>query len=166
MRPSTLLLCFGFALDVSAADLPELKTKGVLKVIAQKDEAPEMFSFAAKGAPGFEREMIEGFARLHDLKVETLAVKTSDERIPALLRLIPPVLVLYLALPIDLIPDFIPVIGQIDDILVVAVGVALLVRLAPMRVFDEHLLELEAIDAAVRDVTEPPRALPGPDRPA
>jgi uncharacterized membrane protein YkvA (DUF1232 family) len=88
-----------------------------------------------------------------------------DERIPVLLRLIPPILVLYLALPIDLIPDFIPVIGQIDDILVVAVGVALLVRLAPMRVFDEHLLELEAIDADVRDVTEPPLALPGPLRP-
>ena len=87
MRPSTLLLlCFGFALDVSAGDLPELKTKGVLKVIAQKDEAPEMFSFVATGAPGFEREMIEGFGRLHGLKVETHAVKTSDERIPALTR--------------------------------------------------------------------------------
>ncbi|HJS59091.1 MAG TPA: transporter substrate-binding domain-containing protein [Vicinamibacteria bacterium] len=86
MRPSILLLCFGFAMDVSAADLPELKAKGILKVIAQKDEAPEMFSFAAQGAPGFEREMLEGFARLHGLKVETLAVRTSDERIPALTR--------------------------------------------------------------------------------
>ena len=86
MRPSTLLLCFGFALDVSAADLPELKARGILKVVAQRDEAPEMFSFVATGAPGFEREMIEGFGRLHGLKVETLAVKTSDERIPSLTR--------------------------------------------------------------------------------
>jgi ABC-type amino acid transport substrate-binding protein len=87
MRWSALLLaCGGVASVVSAADLPDLKAKGVFKVIAQRDEAPEMFSFVATGAPGFEREMIEGFGRLHGLKIETLAVKTSDERIPALTR--------------------------------------------------------------------------------
>jgi uncharacterized membrane protein YkvA (DUF1232 family) len=85
-----------------------------------------------------------------------------DERIPPLLRLIPPVLVIYLALPIDLIPDFVPILGQIDDILVLAVGLALLVRAAPMRIFDEHLSDLEPIDAEVRDVTDEPPALPPP----
>ncbi|HET7293963.1 MAG TPA: transporter substrate-binding domain-containing protein [Vicinamibacteria bacterium] len=68
------------------ADLPELKARGVLKVIAQRDEAPEMFAFTAGAAPGFEREMVEGFARLHGLKVEAVAVKTSDDRIPTLSR--------------------------------------------------------------------------------
>jgi len=67
----------------------------------------------------------------------------TDQRVPPVVRLIPPLLVLYLALPLDLVPDFLPVIGQIDDILVVLVGTALLIRLAPMRVFDEHLAMLE-----------------------
>jgi ABC-type amino acid transport substrate-binding protein len=68
------------------ADLAELKAKGVLRVIAQKDEAPEMFSFASAGDPGFEREMIAGFARLNGLRLEPVPVATSEERIPALNR--------------------------------------------------------------------------------
>ncbi|MDP9236381.1 MAG: DUF1232 domain-containing protein [Chloroflexota bacterium] len=80
-----------------------------------------------------------------------------DDRIPAPVRLIVPLLVLYLALPLDLIPDFIPVIGQLDDILVVAIGVALLVRYVPERVLDQHLAELEpAVDG--RETEQ----LPGP----
>lgn len=84
-----LSLCAGLALLVgttSAGDLSEIKTRGVLKVIAQKDEAPEMFSYAGSGDPGFEREIIEGFARLNDLKLEAVPVETSGERIPALQR--------------------------------------------------------------------------------
>jgi ABC-type amino acid transport substrate-binding protein len=80
------LLGFSVGPAFAMADLPDLKTKGVLKVIAQRDEAPEMFSFAARGEPGFEREMIEGFGRLHGLKVEALPVRTSEERIPGLTR--------------------------------------------------------------------------------
>ncbi len=67
----------------------------------------------------------------------------SDQRIPPGVRLILPVLVLYLALPLDIIPDFIPVIGQVDDLLAIVVGVALLVRFIPPIVLDEHLSALE-----------------------
>ena len=80
-----------------------------------------------------------------------------DDRIPAPVRLVVPLLVLYLALPLDLIPDFIPVIGQLDDILVVAIGVALLARYVPERVLDQHLAELEpAVEARATE------QLPGP----
>ena len=41
-----------------------------------------------------------------------------DERVPTGLRALPPLLILYLAMPLDLIPDFIPVIGQLDDLMV------------------------------------------------
>src|SRR5437870_1131004 len=53
----------------------------------------------------------------------------EDQRIPRRARLIPAAFVLYLAMPLDLVPDFIPVLGQLDDVLVLAVGVALLARL-------------------------------------
>jgi uncharacterized membrane protein YkvA (DUF1232 family) len=73
----------------------------------------------------------------------------TDNRIPPPVRLIVLLLVLYLALPLDLVPDFIPVVGQLDDILVVVIGIALLVRFIPGKVLDQHLSDLEpAIEPA------------------
>ena len=73
-----------------------------------------------------------------------------DERLPLGLRLLPPALILYLALPLDIIPDFIPVIGQVDDVLVLLVGGALLLRFAPVGLLDERISELEAAAAGDR----------------
>src|SRR5262245_13023835 len=70
----------------AAADLPEVKGRGVIKAIAHKAEYPEMFSFEESGLPGFEREVLDGFARVHKLKLEPVAVPTSADRIPALQR--------------------------------------------------------------------------------
>jgi uncharacterized membrane protein YkvA (DUF1232 family) len=81
-----------------------------------------------------------------------------DNRIPAPVRIIMPLLVFYLALPLDLVPDFIPVIGRLDDILVVVVGVAMLVHFVPVRVLDQHLAELEsAIEPRAREQLLGPR---------
>jgi uncharacterized membrane protein YkvA (DUF1232 family) len=44
----------------------------------------------------------------------------TDERVPVRSKLLLAALVGYLALPFDLVPDFIPVAGQLDDVLVVA----------------------------------------------
>ena len=71
---------------VSATDLADMKARGTLRVIAQKDEAPEMFRFDSAGEPGFEREMLRGFAALQGLTLEIVSVPTSAARIPALLR--------------------------------------------------------------------------------
>lgn len=43
----------------------------------------------------------------------------------------------YLASPIDLIPDFIPVIGHLDDLLLVPAGLALAVKMIPKEVMEE-----------------------------
>jgi ABC-type amino acid transport substrate-binding protein len=71
---------------VSAADLADMKERGTLRVIAQEGEAPEMFRFDSSGQPGFEREMLQGFAALRGLTLEVVPVPTSAARIPALLR--------------------------------------------------------------------------------
>lgn len=47
-------------------------------------------------------------------------------------------LFLYLLMPIDIIPDFIPVIGQLDDLLIVVIGLKLLARLCPPELVQEH----------------------------
>ncbi|RLT34633.1 MAG: DUF1232 domain-containing protein [Chloroflexi bacterium] len=67
-----------------------------------------------------------------------------DPRVPLLVRLLPVPLLIYLASPIDLIPDFIPVIGQLDDLLVVAGALWLVLRYTPPEVIAEHFRVPEA----------------------
>jgi len=57
-----------------------------LRVLVPADEMPEMFSFETKGQPGFERELIEGFCRIHGLTLEVVPVKDFEQIIPMLLR--------------------------------------------------------------------------------
>ena len=44
----------------------------------------------------------------------------------------------YALSPIDLIPDFIPVLGYLDDVILVPLGIALAIRLIPPAVLEEH----------------------------
>jgi ABC-type amino acid transport substrate-binding protein len=67
-----------------AADLQEIQRTGILRVLAGQGEQPEMFSFQSAEPPGFERELVEGFARLHKVKIQIHAVKRWEDRIPQL----------------------------------------------------------------------------------
>ncbi|MBI5289289.1 MAG: DUF1232 domain-containing protein [Chloroflexi bacterium] len=99
-----------------------------------------------------ERRLIKRITRLRFASKLRLARRlATDRRIPLALRAIPPLLVLYLAMPIDIIPDFIPVLGQLDDALIILVGVALLLRFAPRSAIEGHLAGLEAADGAARE---------------
>jgi ABC-type amino acid transport substrate-binding protein len=69
-----------------AQDLPEIVERGTLRVLAAADEDPAMFNWTGQGEPGFEREMIESFARLHKLDVEPVKVERFADIIPALLN--------------------------------------------------------------------------------
>ncbi|WP_280152681.1 YkvA family protein [Piscinibacter sp. XHJ-5] len=51
--------------------------------------------------------------------------------------------VAYAASPIDLIPDFVPVLGMLDDIVIVPLGIALVVRLTPKPLWEACLHEAE-----------------------
>jgi len=74
-----------------------------------------------------------------------------DRRIPLAVRALPPALALYLAMPLDLIPDFIPVIGQLDDLLIVGLGVWLLLRFVPRHVLLEQVERLEAAQIGAKE---------------
>ncbi|HWH83136.1 MAG TPA: YkvA family protein [Burkholderiaceae bacterium] len=67
------------------------------------------------------------------LKRDVLAVYCAarDPRTPWALRLLAFAVAAYALSPIDLIPDFIPVIGLLDDLLIVPLGLALVIRLLP-----------------------------------
>lgn len=49
----------------------------------------------------------------------------------------------YLALPFDLVPDFLPVVGQLDDVVVLTVGILALILLVPRERFEYALLRAE-----------------------
>ena len=70
---------------LAAAAQPTPGLPATLRVLVAADEMPEMFSFAEKGQPGFERELMEGFCRIHGLKLEVVSVRDFDRIIPMLL---------------------------------------------------------------------------------
>ena len=68
-----------------------------------------------------------------------------DPRVPLWARFVAIATVLYLASPVDLIPEFIPVLGVLDDVLVLFVGAGLLLRAVPRHVIEEHVQRYEAL---------------------
>ena len=62
----------------------------------------------------------------------------GDPRVPAESKVLLGLLVIYLASPIDLIPDFIPIAGQLDDALLLALALRHLVRRSGTRIVAEH----------------------------
>jgi uncharacterized membrane protein YkvA (DUF1232 family) len=95
------------------------------------------------------RALVERIMRLPLRHKARLALRLArDARIPLPLRAIPPALILYLATPVDLIPDFIPVLGHMDDAFIVLVGLVLLLRFAPRHVLDDQIARLESSEGA------------------
>ncbi len=74
------------------------------------------------------------WARLIKRDALTLWYACRDSRTPLWLKLMTGVLVAYAFSPIDLIPDFIPIIGLLDDAIIVPLGVMLLLRLLPKEI--------------------------------
>jgi len=71
---------------LSAADLPAPSFAGRLRVLVSSDEMPEVFSFRGGDAPGFERELLEGFARTQKLELQVVQVKNWEQIIPMLVK--------------------------------------------------------------------------------
>lgn len=70
-------------------------------------------------------------------EVSALSLAYGDPRCPWTARIVAAVTVAYALSPIDLIPDFIPLLGLLDDLLLVPLGIALSIRLIPPELMDE-----------------------------
>jgi uncharacterized membrane protein YkvA (DUF1232 family) len=77
--------------------------------------------------------------RVRGLKAETYALYLAyrDPRVPWYARALAAVVVGYAFCPIDLIPDFVPVLGYLDDLLLVPLGIWLALKLIPPEVMAE-----------------------------
>ena len=77
--------------------------------------------------------------KVQQIKVETYALYLAyrDPRTPWYAKLLAAGVVAYAVSPIDLIPDFIPVLGILDDLVIVSLGAALAVKMVPKEVMTE-----------------------------
>ena len=78
-------------------------------------------------------------SRARALKNEALAVylAAKDPRTPWYAKAVAFLTTAYAFSPIDLIPDFIPILGYLDDLFIVPAGIALAIRLIPVEVLAE-----------------------------
>ena len=83
------------------------------------------------------------------LKAETYALYLAyrDPRTPWIARLVAALVIGYALSPLDLIPDFIPVLGYLDDLVLLPLGIALALRLIPPVVLAEARADARRTDA-------------------
>ena len=77
--------------------------------------------------------------KARELKKETYALifACQDSRVPWYVKLLASCAVAYAISPIDLIPDFIPVLGLLDDLILLPVAIVLILKLIPTDVMDD-----------------------------
>ena len=92
------------------------------------------------------REALRQWARALKRQVALVRLATADPRVPWPAKLLAACILAYALSPIDLIPDFIPVLGLLDDLLLVPAGIWLVLRLIPAAVMAD--LQDKAVDAA------------------
>ncbi|QJD30264.1 YkvA family protein [Methylococcus geothermalis] len=78
-------------------------------------------------------------SRTRRLKAETLALYLASRHpaTPWYAKLLVAFIVAYAFSPIDLIPDFVPVLGYLDDLVLIPLGILLAIRLVPAEVLAE-----------------------------
>lgn len=81
---------------------------------------------------------LKDWARSIKLDVHALYLAARDARVPWYAKALAAGVAAYALSPIDLIPDFVPVIGYLDDLLIVPLGIMLAVRLIPPEIMLEH----------------------------
>jgi uncharacterized membrane protein YkvA (DUF1232 family) len=90
--------------------------------------------------------------RVEALKRDTIALYYAirDPRTPLAAKILAGCVVAYALSPIDLIPDFIPVIGYVDDLILVPLGIALCLKMIPPEVIADARIRADAQAVAPR----------------
>ncbi|MEE4011537.1 YkvA family protein [Roseibium sp. FZY0029] len=83
------------------------------------------------------KDTLQAWAKRIKRDLHALYLAGRDPRVPWYVKLLVVATAAYALSPIDLIPDFIPVIGYLDDVLLVPLGIYLAVKLIPPQVMEE-----------------------------
>ena len=81
---------------------------------------------------------LKSWARSITRDVHALYLASGDPRVPWHAKLLAVAVASYALSPIDLIPDFIPVLGYLDDLIIVPLGILVVIRLIPPEVMADH----------------------------
>ena len=90
---------------------------------------------------------LKHWARALKRDVTALWIAARDPRTPWYAKLAAAAVAAYALSPIDLIPDFVPVLGCLDDLILVPLGIMLAVRLVPPPLMAEFRAEAARLDA-------------------
>jgi len=81
---------------------------------------------------------LKEWARAIKRDVHTVYLAARDPRVPWYAKALALCVAAYALSPIDLIPDFIPVLGYLDDLIIVPLGILAVVQLIPPEIMAEH----------------------------
>ena len=88
--------------------------------------------------PGFFREAWQ--------QVRLVYYLLRDPEVPFYLKLLPFTAVLYLLWPVDILTDFVPVLGQLDDLTALLVSSKVFIEMAPQHVVVRHMDQIRTAD--------------------
>ena len=78
-------------------------------------------------------------------EINALYLASKDPRIPWYAKALLVCILAYAFSPIDLIPDFIPVLGYLDDLLLLPLGIVLVLKMIPTQVLHECRAKAKAV---------------------
>jgi uncharacterized membrane protein YkvA (DUF1232 family) len=81
---------------------------------------------------------IKEYARKLKQELIVLRLSYKDKRTPLFAKLLTFCVVAYAFSPIDLVPDFIPILGYLDDLIIVPLGISLALKLIPQQILDDN----------------------------
>jgi uncharacterized membrane protein YkvA (DUF1232 family) len=93
-------------------------------------------SFRCEGTPMANR--LKNWARMIRRDAHAIYLAARDPRTPWYVSALAVCVAGYALSPIDLIPDFIPVLGYLDDVVIVPLGILAVVKLMPPEIMAEH----------------------------
>lgn len=81
---------------------------------------------------------LKDWARALKRDVHAVYLASRDPRVPWYAKALAVIVAGYALSPIDLVPDFIPILGYLDDIILVSLGIVLVLKLIPPQIMAEH----------------------------
>ncbi|MBA9085077.1 uncharacterized membrane protein YkvA (DUF1232 family) [Fontibacillus solani] len=88
---------------------------------------------------------LKSYARKLKQNLFVLYLSYRDNRTPWYAKVVAICVVAYAFSPIDLIPDFIPVLGYLDDLIIVPIGISLALKLIPSHIIEDNREKAEEI---------------------
>ena len=88
--------------------------------------------------PTMIQDRLRAWASAIKRDLTALYLAMRDPRVPWYVKLLAGVVVAYALSPIDLIPDFVPIVGYLDDLILVPLGMLLIIRLMPPGLIEEY----------------------------